>query len=274
LMASRSRSQRRRRRITTEILVSPDVGQPEDDEPEPETGPFRRCIITRERLPKERMIRFVVGPDRQLVPDLAARLPGRGIWLSASGDVLDSSGAPGGQPQKDGQQKEKPGDGLADRRLARAFSRAARGPVSVPSDLSVTLQAALVRRISEFLGLARRAGQAVAGFEKAREFLRTGRARLVLQASDGSEAERTRFLSGAGLDVVVIDPLAGETLGRIFGRDYVVHVAVAPGKLAESLALEAGRLAGLRTRSERAMGSARTTGQETGPVNKVAGANG
>lgn len=273
-MASRSRSQRRRRRITTEILVSPDVGQPEDDEPEPETGPFRRCIITRERLPKERMIRFVVGPDRQLVPDLAARLPGRGIWLSASGDVLDSSGAPGGQPQKDGQQKEKPGDGLADRRLARAFSRAARGPVSVPSDLSVTLQAALVRRISEFLGLARRAGQAVAGFEKAREFLRTGRARLVLQASDGSEAERTRFLSGAGLDVVVIDPLAGETLGRIFGRDYVVHVAVAPGKLAESLALEAGRLAGLRTRSERAMGSARTTGQETGPVNKVAGANG
>jgi uncharacterized protein len=255
---------------------------------EPETGPLRRCIVTRERLPKERMIRFVVAPDRRIVPDLAGRLPGRGIWLSASGDVLNWGGAQEDKPpehqargsrQRDdkgpdgGRAKEKQGDGN-NRHLARAFARAARGPVSVPPDLCVLLQTALIRRIGECLGLARRAGQAVAGYEKAREALRTGRYRLVLQASDGSEAERSRFLSGFGPDLTVIDPLPGDALGRIFGRDYVVHVAIAPGKLAESLVVEAGRLAGLKNGSARALGSARATGRETASVNDGTGANG
>jgi predicted RNA-binding protein YlxR (DUF448 family) len=239
-----------------------------DNEAEPETGPLRRCVVTRERLPKERMIRFVVGPDRQIVPDLAARLPGRGIWLSASRDVLNSS-----RLQRDGRQTEKRGDD-AYRQLVRAFARAARGPVSVPPDLSVLLQTALVRRIGDCVGLARRAGQAVAGYEKAREALRTGRFRLVVQASDGSEAERGRFLSGFGPELTIIDPLPGETLGRVFGRDYVVHVAVAPGKLAESLVVEAGRLAGLKNGSARALGSARASGRETASVNDGTGANG
>jgi ribosomal protein L7Ae-like RNA K-turn-binding protein len=132
----------------------------------------------------------------------------------------------------------------------------------------------LVRRIGECLGLARRAGQAIAGYEKAREALRTGRYRLVLQASDGSEAERSRFLSGVGADVKIIDPLPGEAMGRVFGRDYVVHVAVAPGKLAESLVVEAGRLAGLMNGSARTMGSEGATGRETASVNDAAGANG
>jgi predicted RNA-binding protein YlxR (DUF448 family) len=219
---------------------------------EPETGPLRRCIVTRERLPKERMIRFVVGPDRTLVPDLAARLPGRGIWLSASGDVLEPSRA---------------GEDVR-RQLVRAFARAARGPVTVPSDLPVLLEAALVRRIGDMLGLARRAGQAIAGFEKAREWVKTGRARLVLQASDGSRAERERFLSGADASIMVLDPLPGAMLGRLFGRDYAVHVAVAPGRLADSLLVEAGRLAGLRRTSQR------IEGQESAGLNEEAGANG
>lgn len=278
------KSRRRHRRwVTTEpdpIAAGVDEN---DDDAEPETGPLRRCIVTRERLPKERMIRFVVGPDRQIVPDLTARLPGRGIWLSASGDVLESGAAQDdGRPRDtrpesdatDGvRRKDKQGDTLH-RHLVRAFARAARGPVSVPPDLSVLLQTALVRRIGECLGLARRAGQAVAGYEKAREALKTGRYRLVVQASDGSEAERARFLSGFGPDLTIIDPLPGEALGRVFGRDYVVHVAIAPGKLAESLVVEAGRLAGLRNGSARALGSARATGRETAPVNDGTGANG
>jgi predicted RNA-binding protein YlxR (DUF448 family)/ribosomal protein L7Ae-like RNA K-turn-binding protein len=262
---------RRRRQLTTETDPFAVTDASDDDAAEPETGPLRRCIVTRQRLPKEQMIRFVVGPDRQVVPDLVARLPGRGIWLSASRDVLQSDDA---QDQKrlDGRQNRQ-GDGNQ-RHLARAFARAARGPVSLPSDLSVLLQAALARRISECLGLARRAGQAVAGYEKAREALRTGRHKLVLQASDGSEAERSRFLSGVAPDVTIIDPLPGQALGRVFGRDYVVHVAVAPGKLAESLVVEAGRLAGLKNGSARALGSARASGRETASVNDETGANG
>jgi hypothetical protein len=177
------------------------------------------------------MIRFVVGPDRTLVPDLLATLPGRGIWLSAAGDVIETARAQGG--------------------LGRAFARAARGPVTVPPDLPAVLEAALVRRIGELLGLARRAGQAVAGFDKAREWLRSGRGRLIVQASDGSAAERARFLGGAGESVaegsvVVLDPLPAAALGRVFGRDHVVHVAIAPGRLGERLAVEAARLGGLR----------------------------
>jgi len=109
------------------------------------------------------------------------------------------------------------------------------------------LEAALVRRIGELLGLARRAGQAVAGFEKAREWLRTGRSGLILQASDGSEAERERFLSGARGPVTVLDPVPAAVLGRAFGRDHVVHVAIAAGRLGEKLAIEAARLNGLKS---------------------------
>src|SRR5579859_3654258 len=98
---ARKRRPHRRRQVTTETDPGAIAGDDEADEAEPETGPLRRCIVTRERLPKERMIRFVVGPDRQIVPDLAAKLPGRGIWLSASWDVLQSNGAPGYKGRQD-----------------------------------------------------------------------------------------------------------------------------------------------------------------------------
>ena len=169
------------------------------------------------------MIRFVLGPDRSVVPDLAARLPGRGFWLSARADVLETA------------------------RTKGAFARAARGPVSVPADLNSVLQAQLARRVSDHLGLARRAGQAVAGFAKAREWVQAGHAGLIMQASDGSEDERRRLLSGAG-DVAVAWPLDAAGLGAVFGRDQVVHVAIAPGRLAEALRDEVLRLSGLSGR--------------------------
>ena len=181
------------------------------------------------------MFRFVVSPDRALTPDLAGKLPGRGIWLSASGDVIED---PRGTRL-----------GSKGRELVRAVARAARGPVLVSPDLPVVLETALVRRIGDFLGFARRAGQAIAGFEKARDWMRSHPTGLVLQASDGSEAERTRFRSAVSGTIPVLAPLTGAELGRVFGHDTVVHVAVAPGRLASSIVMEAGRLAGLRTMS-------------------------
>jgi predicted RNA-binding protein YlxR (DUF448 family) len=186
------------------------------------------------------MIRFVVSPERVVVPDLAASLPGRGIWLSASGDVVETA------------------------RTRGAFARAARGPVTVPPDLASGLQTALARRIGDTLGLARRAGQAVSGFSKAREWLAAGRAALVVQASDGSPDERARFLGGNAGRVAAVAPLDGAALGAIFGRDHVVHVAVAPGRLAERLAIEAERLAGLRGAVDLASKTMATRPGETG----------
>jgi predicted RNA-binding protein YlxR (DUF448 family) len=205
--------------------VPPDGDHDSDDEADDETGPQRRCIVTRERHSPEMMIRFVVGPDRHLVPDLRANLPGRGMWLSARRDVLETA-------------------------LARkAFARAARAEVLIPVNLPAIIEAALTRRLIEVLGLTRRAGQAVSGFAKAREWLVADRAALIVQALDGSIEERTRLLSGRA--VPVIAPLPAQTLGRIFGRDHAVHVAVSAGRLATMLRTENERLAGIcRTRTE------------------------
>ena len=192
-----------------------------DEAPEEaESGPLRRCAVTRERDYRARMIRFVVAPGGSIVPDIHAKLPGRGIWLSARRDVLETAAKRG------------------------AFARAAKGSVSVPADLADQVEFGLVRRVTELLGLTRRAGQAVSGFQKARERLQAGRAGLVVQASDGSMEERTRFLSGAK-DVPVATPLPAAALGAVFGRDHVVHVVIAHGRLAEALAIEADRLAGV-----------------------------
>lgn len=176
--------------------------------------------MTRTTHAPDGLIRFVLSPERVVVPDLACRLPGRGMWLSADAAVLEAARARG------------------------AFAKAARGPVTVPPDLRATIEDGLIRRIGDTLGFARRAGQAVAGFARAREWLETGRAALVVHASDGSLAERTRLMSGC--DVPAVSPLDQAALGRIFGRDAAVHVAVAPGRLAQAIQVEAGRLMGMK----------------------------
>jgi hypothetical protein len=238
---------RPRRWVTTDTDANFGDTIVDADDEAPETGPLRRCVVTRERLPKEQMFRFVVGPDRALIPDLAGKLPGRGIWLSASRDVIEGADAtrqkgtlpnglsPGGAPR-----------GAKGRELVRAIARAAHGPVQVPPDLPGVLETALIRRIGDLIGFARRSGQAVAGFEKARDWMRTHPVGLVLQAADGSEAERARFRSAVPDAVPVLAPLTGAELGRVMGHETVVHVALTPGRLATSIATEAGRLAGIR----------------------------
>ena len=197
------------------VAKPPVAGEPDAEE----RGPLRRCIVTRESLPKEAMLRFVLGPDRALVPDLAGRMPGRGMWLSARGDVLE-------------------------RALNRgAFMKAARGPVHPIPDLRQAIVDGLRRRLRDQVGLARRAGQAVVGFQQAREWLQAGRAAVLVEASDGSESERSRLVGGHGVPVVPV--LDAAELGALFGRDHAVHVAVAPGRLAEGILTEAARLSGL-----------------------------
>ncbi|SHK38764.1 Protein of unknown function [Roseomonas rosea] len=219
------------------------AGAPGQPDPE-EKGPRRRCVVTRESLPKEAMVRFVLGPDRVLVPDLAGRMPGRGMWLSARGDVLERALSRG----------------------AFMFMKAARGPVHPIPDLRETILGGLRRRIRDQVGLARRAGQAVVGFQQAREWLQAGRAALLVEASDGSAPERARLVGSH--EVPVVSVLGAAELGSVFGRDHAVHVAVAPGRLAQGILAEAGRLAGLLSQEpvgerteERAGRKARDGGQ-------------
>ena len=183
--------------------------------------PERRCLVSGDVLPKECLLRFVVDPDGGVVVDVGERLPGRGLWLRARRDTVNTAVA------------------------KKLFARAARAAVVVAPDLADRVAAVLTRRCLDTLGLARRAGEAVAGHDKAREWLKAGRGGALLLAADASEAEAARMRAvAAGIAVVAL--FSRDELGSVFGRDQAVHVVVAPGVLAEKLVRESGRLAGFR----------------------------
>ncbi|MDD2869423.1 RNA-binding protein [Neomegalonema sp.] len=187
-----------------------------------EEGPSeRRCIVHGESAPKTGLIRFVVGPEGALVPDLAERLPGRGIWVSAERSALETA---------------------AKKNL---FARAARAPVKAPPDLAAQIEALLVRRLVEAIGFARKSGAAVCGFEKTREAALRGRLAALMAASDGAEGGRAKLRPlAAGLPILSV--LTSDELGLAFGREFVIHAALENGGASDRAIREALRLQGFR----------------------------
>ncbi len=181
----------------------------------------RRCIVSGRALPRAQMIRFVAGPDRSLVADLDQRLPGRGLWVEARGDVLALAAS------------------------GRHFSRALRGPVHVPPDLVRCVEAGLVTRCGNLIGLARRAGAVVAGFEKTRAALKNGTACLLIGARDGAADGRGKLESLAS-GIARAEGLDAVELGAVFGREGVVHVAVTERGFAQRIMEALSRLDGVR----------------------------
>lgn len=188
--------------------------------------PERRCIVSRETRLKRDLFRFVVGPEGVLVPDLAGKLPGRGIWVTAERDALEKAMAKG------------------------LFHRAAKQPVHVPTDLVGQVEALVLRLLVERVALARKAGKAVSGRQKTLDALRSGSAALLLQASDGSQREAAGLRPPAG-EESRITCLSAVELGMAFGRDRVVHAAVLAGGLADRTTFEARRLSGIRASGDR-----------------------
>jgi predicted RNA-binding protein YlxR (DUF448 family) len=186
------------------------------------SAPHRRCIATGEIGDRLRLLRFVVSPGGELVPDLAANLPGRGIWVKPRRDVLERAVA------------------------KRLFARAARRPVAVPTGLADHVEALLAQRCCAAVGLARRSGLAVAGFEKVCEAIRAGKAALLLSAIDGAEGGRDK-VRALGRDLPVLTVLMAAEMGAVFGRDHVVHLAVGGGRLSSRLMADAEKLAGFRS---------------------------
>ncbi|MCP5366316.1 MAG: RNA-binding protein [Hyphomicrobiales bacterium] len=184
-------------------------------------GPHRRCLVEGRSRPCAAMVRFVVGPDQEVVPDVEGRLPGRGLWLSAARDVVNTACA------------------------RNLFARAARSRVRVPEGMADRVEALLAARCLSLIGLARRAGGAVAGFEKVRLWLRDNRPAVLLAASDGAADGRAKIAALAP-GAPVLDLFGADELGRALGRERVVHAALAPGRLADRLMAEADRLAGFR----------------------------
>lgn len=185
--------------------------------------PERRCIATGAVQPRAGLIRFVVGPGDEVVPDILGRLPGRGLWVAADRAALEKAAAKG------------------------LFARAARGPAKVPEGLAALVETLLARRVVELISLARKSGAAVAGFEKVKEWLAEGRAAVLVQAADGSVRERARLRPPAGQHSL-IDCLDARELGLAFGRERVIHGALAAGGVTPRVVEEAARLSGLRER--------------------------
>ncbi|TKW66728.1 MAG: RNA-binding protein [Paracoccus denitrificans] len=183
-------------------------------------GTERRCLVTGEVQPKAGLIRFVLGPDGIVVPDLAEKLPGRGFWLTADRAIIDRAIAKG------------------------AFSRGAKAQARPPEGLAEQIETGLAKRVIELISLARKSGIAIAGFEKVKDWLAAGRVKILLQASDGSERGKGRLWTPEGARW--FGCLTASELGLAFGRDHVIHSALSKGGLADRIIRDAGRLNGLR----------------------------
>jgi uncharacterized protein len=187
----------------------------------------RRCIATGAILPEEKLVRFVVGPEGEVVPDIDAKLPGRGLWLSADRAVIARAVA------------------------KNDFAKAAKASVKAAPDLAARVERLVVARLQSDLGLARRAGLLALGFDNVVRALDAKvPPRLVVEASDAAADGRRKLASAMasrGLKVETIDGLGREELSSALGADNAVHAAVKPGVLADRMILNAVRLRGFRT---------------------------
>lgn len=167
------------------------------------------------------MLRFVIGPEAWVVPDVDAKLPGRGFWLSARRDMIETAAA------------------------RKAFAKAARQAVFVPDNLADRVDDLLVRRVLDRIGLTKRTGDLVYGYEKVVTTLKFGQVAFLIEACDAASGGREKIRSlGKGLPVV--DLFERAELGTAVGREEVVHIAIKRGRMAEVLWWEADRLARYR----------------------------
>ncbi len=127
----------------------------------------------------------------------------------------------------------------------RLFVRAARRPVAIPDGLADRIEALLTQRCVDAIGLARRAGLAVAGFERVSAATRNGKAAVLLAALDGAEGGR-RKLGGLGRGLPLICVLRAAEIGAAFGREHVVNASLGPSPLGRRLVGDAQKLAGFR----------------------------
>jgi predicted RNA-binding protein YlxR (DUF448 family) len=186
-------------------------------------GPMRTCIATGVEGAPEQMIRFVVGPEGDVVPDLARRLPGRGMWVRAERAALEKA-------------VEK-----------KLFSKAARAPVKASAELVDRVEHLLLERTLADLGRARRAGRAVAGYVKVEQMI--GRHQVgLLVVADEADGDGLQKLRATGLPLERLGDAAA--LGGIFGREQAVYVAIARddagGAFIERISVGAARWRGFR----------------------------
>lgn len=184
----------------------------------------RRCVVTQQTGPEDGLIRFVAGPDGAIVPDIAAKLPGRGAWVTADAEHVALAIKRG--------------------RLARALDGA-----KADDGLIADVEALLVRKALSLLGLARRAGDLAVGMDAVRIGLKAQRPAWRIEATDGSADGRSkldRLAHGKWGGVPVAGCFPAEQLGQALGRDHVVHAALAESSQSRAFGETMGKLSGFR----------------------------
>lgn len=183
----------------------------------------RRDLVSHEVMDESRLIRFVAGPDGQVVPDLSRKLPGRGLWVEASRASVEAA------VKKNG------------------FTRAAKTKLTAPADLADVVERLLARRCLDQLGLARREGVLISGFEKTAASLRAGKAAWVLEAADGSADGRGKILALARHQTAKIcGAFTADDLSLALGLENAIHAVLLAGGRADRWTIEVERLAGFR----------------------------
>ena len=192
----------------------------------PASGGERFCALTREAKPADAMIRFVVDPDGAVVPDVKRKLPGRGIWITATRAAVEEA--------------------VGKRVFARGFKRDLR----VAPDLAALTETLLERAALDALAIAGKAGQVIAGFGKVEDALNSGEAIALLHASDGA-ADGKRKLDAVwrknDRQIPLIEVFASAQLDLALGRLNVIHAALLAGPVSDSFIARTERFSRFRT---------------------------
>ena len=183
----------------------------------------RQDLASRQVLDESRLIRFVGGPDGAVAPDLGRKLPGRGLWVAADRASLEAA------------------------IKKNLFARAAKAPLKPAADLPDLVESLLVRRCLDQLGLARREGVLISGFEKSAASIRSGKAAWVIEAADGSADGRGKVLALARHQTAkVCGAFTADDLSLALGLENAIHAVLLAGGRADRWTIEVERLAGFR----------------------------
>jgi len=185
----------------------------------------RKDLVSGAVMPEADLIRFVAGPDGQVVPDLSRSLPGRGMWVAATREAVMEAGRRGG------------------------FSRSAKAKLKADPDLADQVEGLLHRRLIDRLGLARKAGELTYGFEKVSAAISAGRVAWMIEAADGAADGRRKLLQVARRlpkPPALIGVFTTDELGLALGLGNVIHLAFLAGRGAERWTEDVRRLSGFR----------------------------
>lgn len=181
------------------------------------------CIVTGEELPIEKMIRFVVDPENNIMADLSEKLPAQGFWIKASRDVIKKA------------------------IWRNSFTTANRSPVNIPKDLLENIELGLLKQSLETIGLAKKAGLVTQGFAKVEELLKKDGAVLYIVALDAMENGREKLERMADkANLPILETWTSSQLSASLGVDNAVHVALTPGGLTDKLLTIAHKMKDIR----------------------------